>query len=88
VRQSFELTNVRVTVTATVADLAAAFVDLDDDTQAQFFVAVAARMAAWTAHERNIQLLRIGRHLRDCSCSSPEARLMVLELARGIEDPT
>ena len=65
---------VTVDVSMTVEQLAGLFVDLDDDSQAKFFVEVARLMQSWKPHERDMQLLYIGRHLRDCGCSTDDAR--------------
>ncbi len=65
---------VAVDVPMTLEQLAGLFVELDDDSQARFFVEVARLMGAWTPHERNMQKFYIGRHLRDCSCSTEEGR--------------
>jgi hypothetical protein len=66
--------SVTVDVPMTLEQLAGLFVELDDDSQAKFFVEVARLMGTWTAHERNMQEFYIGRHLRDCSCSTEDAR--------------
>lgn len=65
---------VTVDVPMTLEQLAGLFVELDDDSQAKFFVEVAKRMQTWTPHERDMQEFYIGRHLRDCSCSTEDAR--------------
>jgi hypothetical protein len=61
-------------------ELAGLFVELDDDSQAKFFVEVARLMSTWREHERYSQQYAIGRHLSDCQCSTEEAR----ELLRNI----
>ena len=66
--------HVTVDVPMTLDQLAGLFVELDDDSQAKFFVEVARLMGTWTPHERNMQEFHIGRHLRDCSCSTDAAR--------------
>ena len=65
---------VTVDVPMTLEQLAGLFVELDDDSQAKFFVEVARLMSTWTPHDRNMQEFYIGRHLRDCSCSTEDAR--------------
>ena len=65
---------VTVDVPMTLEQLAGLFVELDVAAQAKFFVEVARLMSTWTPHERNMQEFYIGRHLRDCSCSTEEAR--------------
>jgi hypothetical protein len=77
--------NVTVDVPLTLDQLAGLFIELDDDAQAQFFVKVAALMQSWTEHERNMQAHYIGRHLRDCRCSTEEARELVTEIFRSMQ---
>lgn len=62
--------------------LARAFCRLDDDGQAQFFVEAARIMATWAGAGMDMQAHYIGRHLRDCECSTPGGR----ELVRLIAD--
>lgn len=76
--------NVTVDVPLTLDQLAGLFVELDDDSQAQFFVKVAAHMSTWTEHERNMQAHYIGRHLRDCKCSTEDARELVSAIAESM----
>lgn len=77
--------NVTVDVPLTLDQLAGLYVELDDDSQAQFFVKVAALMQSWTPHERNMQAFHIGRHLRDCRCSTEEARELVNAIAESMQ---
>jgi hypothetical protein len=74
-----------VDVPLTLDQLAGLFVELDDDSQAQFFVKVAALMQSWTAHERNMQAFYIGRHLRDCTCSTEEGRELVTAIFEAMQ---
>ena len=78
---------VMVDVPLTLEQLAGLFVELDDDSQAKFFVEVARLMQGWTPHERNMQAHYIGRHLRDCACSTEEARELVAGIAESMADP-
>jgi hypothetical protein len=71
---------VTVDVPMTVEQLAGLFAELDDDSQARFFVEVAKAMATWTLHERYMQAIYIGRHLRDCTCSTEDARELLREI--------
>ena len=64
----------------TIEQLAGLFADLDDDSQAKFFVE-AARLFG-SQHVRDTQAFYIGRHLRDCGCSTEEAR----DFVRGIAE--
>jgi hypothetical protein len=80
--------NVTVDVPLTLDQLAGLFIELDDDSQTQFFVKVAALMQSWTPHERNMQAFHIGRHLRDCKCSTADARELVAEIYDAMSGPT
>jgi len=80
--------NVTVDVPLTLDQLAGLFVELDDDSQAQFFVKVAALMQTWTPHERNTQAFYIGRHLRDCACSTDDARELIEEIRESMQADT
>lgn len=79
------------TTTKTVMDLdmeAAArwFANLTDEQQADFFVAVARASQEWqpAAGNWSTQYWFVGRHLRDCACSTDDARDLVRELGRGL----
>lgn len=67
--------------------LAEAFCDMDDEAQAQFFIEAARIAAGW---ERGSgfgawwQWDKIGGHLRDCKCATPEAREMVNYIDAGM----
>lgn len=69
------------------------FAGLDDDAQAQFFVAVCEEAKKWP-RDKGInfgpchQWWLIGSHLRNCECSSEEARDMVREMFNGLETRT
>ena len=76
---------VMVDVPMTLEQLAGLFVELDDDSQAKFFVTVARLMQDWTPHERNMQAFYIGRHLRDCRCSTEDARDLVLGIFEAMQ---
>lgn len=66
------------------AELAAAFCEMDDERQAQFFIDVARIATLWDG-DPGIQWMRVGRHLRDCACSTDNARDMVREIASATE---
>ncbi len=69
----------------TPAELAAAFCEMDDDAQAQFFIECARIAEGWPA-SASMQWYRVGEHLRTCACSTPEARHMVQEIAEATEE--
>jgi hypothetical protein len=52
------------------------FAELDDDSQAKFFVAVTEHAKSWPRHQDS-QWWEVGRHLRNCECSTNEARDMI-----------
>lgn len=63
------------------------FANLDDEGQAGFLIAVAREAAKWDAHgvKQHYQWFLVGRHLRDCECSTREARQLVQSLNEGME---
>jgi hypothetical protein len=75
-----------VTLDLTPAQLAEAFCELGDEEQADFFIA-AARIALekWT-HPACMQWHAVGRHLRDCSCSTYDAQQMVSDIADALRE--
>jgi hypothetical protein len=69
------------------------FANADDDTQARFFVAVCEAAKNWprnrgVSFSQALQWYQIGSHLRNCECSSEEAREMVREMYAGLETGT
>ena len=69
--------------------LAEAFCELGDEHQAQFFIECAAIAAEWTDARGNpswpsSQWYSVGAHLRNCTCSSDDARDMVDTIARAV----
>lgn len=60
------------------------FCDLSDDEQCKFFVEVARIMDGWPGGGDS-QLYYIGGHLKNCKCSTPEAREMIRALAQYAE---
>jgi hypothetical protein len=60
------------------------FAGLSDQSQADFFIAVANEGKSFDRHQGN-QWFYVGRHLRDCECSTDEARQMIQTIAGGIE---
>lgn len=67
-----------------ISMLADAFCGLDDDGQAQFFVEVAKRFNAWGAGKADSQCWYIGGHLRNCECSTAEARELIESIYNGM----
>lgn len=67
-----------------VATGAAWFAGLDDEQQAQFFIDVAEHAKKWPK-PACFQWFSVGRHLRNCDCSTTEARDLITEIAGGIE---
>ncbi len=65
--------------------MADVFTNMNDEEQAQFFIDVAEnvkdRGESW-----HMQWFAVGRHLRDCGCSTVEARSLVRGIVNGIED--
>ena len=68
----------------TPAEIAEAFCELDDERQAQVFIEIAALAQTWGTSP-SMQWSYIGKHLRDCACSTWEARDMVKEIAEVLE---
>ncbi len=68
-------------VKLTPEQIAEAWCDLDDEGQAQFFIECARIAAKWRPDSNFQQWFSIGRHLRDCECSTEEARGMVRDIA-------
>lgn len=64
--------------------LAMALAELTDDDIAQVIIEL-ARIASTWAHQPDQMWHAIGRHLRDCECSTEEAREFVRLVAAGME---
>ncbi len=62
------------------ADLAKAFIEMNDEEQVDFFVEVARLMADWPAHAREMQKHYIARHLATCDCATDAAREMLCDI--------
>ena len=74
-------TNVELKVTPLlVAEMLA---EMNDDEQAQVFVELAAIASRWGLGNVD-QWYAVGRHLRDCECSTGEARDLVRSIAVGV----
>ena len=63
--------------------LAKCFAELDDDSQAQFFVEVAKHAQGWKHHQSD-QWYRVGRHMSTCECSTQEARDLIEMIHAGL----
>jgi len=70
-------------VTLTPAEVAEAFAELSDDDQAQVFIEIARMTKGWPLRGA-MQWHAVGRHLRDCPCSSDDARDVVSGIADGM----
>lgn len=69
-----------LTIGLDIETAAAWFCELDDEQQADFFIAVARRAESWAVRPET-QWISVGQHLRDCSCATDEAREMIRALA-------
>lgn len=67
-----------------VAALAAQFAGWSDELQAQFFIEAANVAREWE-NPAHMQWWRVGGHLRDCSCSTEEARDVIRDIYGGME---
>ncbi len=78
---------VELDIHPTPAQLAAAFCELDDEGQAQFFIETAAIAKTWPSRHggATYQWHLVGRHLATCACSTFEAREMVRDIAGGVD---
>lgn len=63
------------------------FANLDDDQQCKFFVEVARIAKAWPGAQ-NIQWYNVGSHLKNCTCSSADARSMIETIYDGMQTGT
>ena len=71
-------------VQLTPMQLAEAFCEMSDERQAQFFIDVARISATWSGGA-GMQWFSVGRHLRNCECSTEEARDLVMEIAEAVK---
>ena len=70
---------------STIRAAAQSFCRMNDDQQAQFFVVVAEIMGGWKGGSMSNQAYYIGKHLRDCECSTEAARDFVRSISVAIE---
>lgn len=85
--KNFPVTIKTETATTINLDLETAakwFCGLSDDEQCRFFVAV-AREAESFGGGYSSQWFFVGSHLRNCECSTDDAREIVREMHRGLE---
>jgi hypothetical protein len=76
----------QVELRLTPAQLAEIFCDWGDEDMAQFFIECAKIASMWDAGGF-LQWRLTGGHLRDCACSTDDARELVREIAAGMEQP-
>lgn len=77
-------TKVQIDLTLELA--AQFFAGLDDDQQCKFFVEVARIAKEWKGgFGADHQWFAVGSHLRNCSCSTEEARVMIETIAHGLQ---
>jgi hypothetical protein len=75
---------VSIDIDLTPEQLAQVFCSWDDERQAQFFIECARISSGWDSGI-GMQWFSVGRHLRNCACSTEEARDMVTEIAEAIK---
>jgi len=78
----------QMTIELSLDQLAEAFANLDDDSQAQFFCRVAAIALTWKGFSKDMQWYYVGKHLRECECSTDDGREMLREIVRVMDDKT
>lgn len=72
-----------------IEDVAKWFANLDDDSQAKFFVEVDRAADSWPkSYLKAEQWYRIGSHLRNCECSTDGARVLIRNIYEGLEHGT
>lgn len=74
-----------LTIGLDVATVAAWFSELNDEDQADFFIEVAKRAEDWAVLPA-MQWMRVGGHLRTCTCATHEARELIRSLHYGLEN--
>lgn len=70
----------------TTAQVAAAFCELNDDEQAQFFEEVAKIARAWD-RPASLQWYALGRHMASCACSTFAGRAIIDEIHGAMHEP-
>ena len=73
---------------AMIQAIAQSFCRMNDDQQAKFFVAVATIMGRWKGGTMSNQAYYIGKHLRDCACSTGDAREFVRTMSTAMDQST
>lgn len=64
------------------------FAGLSDEDWCAFFVAVADQSVVWGPGLESSMYWAVGRHLRECECSSEGARAMLHDIVRAMEYET
>jgi hypothetical protein len=76
-------TTTTMTMSLDVEMAAKWFCALDDEKQADFFIACAREAKSWQGRA-GYQWYLVGAHLRNCECSTDDAREMVRDLHGGM----
>lgn len=76
-------TIVKTTIDLDIKTAAQWFADMMDEDQAQFFIEVGKLSKDWP--NLNQQWWYVGRHLRDCDCSTPEAKDIINTLHEAMQ---
>lgn len=79
------LKEVTAEIRVTPRIIAEMFAELDDDGQAKVFVELAHIEGAWDGCTID-QWHAVGRHLRDCDCSTSSARRIIRRIHEGMGD--
>lgn len=74
-------------LTLTPEQIAEAFCALDDQGQADFFIAVAAFAKKNWEDSPMTQWMAVGNHLRSCECSNDDARDVIESIHYGLTNP-
>jgi hypothetical protein len=77
---------VKASVEIDLETLARAFCEMDDDQQAQFFVKVAEIAKEFSGFDN--QWYFLGGHLRNCECSTDDAREMIDSIHHHMHNST
>ena len=74
----------------TALEIAEAFCELVDEEQAQVFIEAARIASSWPVGPGSLgaswQWFTVGRHLKTCTCSTDEARAMLIEIANACSE--
>lgn len=78
---------IQKTISLDIETAAQWFAGLTDDEQCRFIVAVCETAKAWPMSQGE-QWYRVGSHIRNCECSSEDAREFIRELHNGLQHGT